>query len=170
MENEIKVLEVDPDAVMRALDELGAVKVFDGPRVITHFDTADRRLEAESRRLKVTREGGLKLTVTGGPPGDATNEVKTPVGENIYPILAQVGLVPIAAVEARRVSYELGTVDFDLDFFPGIPPFLEVDIGGVSDVAHLLSMVGLSHADQVRMTTPDIFARYGMDYFQVFQN
>jgi len=169
MEKEIKFLNIRVQEVVERLESLGARKVFDAERTITHFDTEKGEYAQECKRIKVTKEDGIKLTVTTDVGSGTTEEIKTKTGDAIYAILSELHLLPSSEVVARRVSYELGEVDFDIDFFPGIPPFLEIDTTHVENLNELKAQLGLSAEEQVVMGTPEIFAHYGKDYFREFK-
>jgi len=169
MEKEIKILDIKPEEICATLESLGAKKVFDANRIITHYDTRDGKFAEEEKRIKITKEDGIKLTVTSNVGSDTSEEVKTKVGEEIDGILQKLHLRPIAEVTARRISYEWGVIDFDIDYFPGIPPFLEVDVSSVEDVDGLMEKFGLVSAERRVMGTPEIFTFYGKNYFSEFK-
>ncbi len=64
------------------------------------------------------------------------------------------GLDPISKVSVTRISYELGKIDFDIDSFPAIPSFLEIDIEYIEEegftVQSLLKKLGLENNRLVR--------------------
>ncbi len=168
MENEIKLLNIDATSVCKALEAIGATKVFDGVRTITHFDTPERQYKKEGTQIKVTKEGSIKLTITSGVGTQNVHEVKTKTGDAMYSLLTMLHLEPISRVDAHRISYELEDIDFDIDCFPGIPPFLEIDIASVANLEKLLEEVGMTEYERVVMGTPEVFARYGKDYFEEY--
>ena len=168
MEHEIKILRVDPAAVTAALEAMGARKVFDAERTITHFDTADRAFARMDTQIKVTQEGSVKLTVTARATSDSPEERKTKVGENIASLLELLNLHAIAEVKAHRISYELSEVDFDIDLFPGIPPFLEID-ASEAGLGPLIGRLGLEGHERVRRNTPGVFTYFGKEYFAEFR-
>ncbi len=85
----------------------------------------------------------------------------------------EMGLDPISRVKAPRISYELGKIDFDIDSFPFIPPFLEIDIEHIREegytVESLLKKLGLENNPVVEMGTEDIHKLYHVDYFDAYQ-
>ena len=171
IETEQKVLDVDVDKLVAALDAMGAKRVYDGTRIITHFDDADGSLRASGESIKLTEEAKLKLEHMRKAPNGQADAVKVFVSrkEETVEFLKRVGLLPITVVRARRISYELDDVDFDIDCFPGIPPFLEIDTGGSdAKLAELLDRLGLSDHEVVIANTPEIFARYNKDYSKEF--
>lgn len=84
------------------------------------------------------------------------------------------GLDPISKVSVPRISYELGKIDFDIDSFPAIPSFLEIDIEHIEDegysVESLLKELGLENNKVVVMGTEDIHKLYNIDYFDVYKS
>ena len=77
----------------------------------------------------------------------------------------EMGLDPISRVKAPRISYELGKIDFDIDSFPFIPPFLEIDIEHIREegytVESLLKKLGLENNPVVEWE-PKIFINFIM--------
>ncbi len=121
MEKEIKLLNIDSQPLIERLESLGAAKVYEGTRVITHFDTQDAFWAKQGKQIKITEEGAFKLTVTSGVGSGNPQEHKTKVGDNIQVLLLELGLVPISVATAPRVSYEWKDIDFDIDYYPRIP-------------------------------------------------
>jgi adenylate cyclase class IV len=55
-------------------------------------------------------------------------------------------------VKSHRISYELGNIDFDIDKFPNIPAFLEIDIENLEiSVEELLKKLDLDSNEVVVM-------------------
>jgi len=172
IEKEIKVLEIIPEEVCHRLEQLGAQKVFDGVRTITHFDTPHHDLAQSGKTLKLTEEGDLKLTTTIPVSSDVYDEMKTKVGskKEVVGILAALGFLPVAEVHAHRTSYELDGIDYDIDSFPGIPPFLEIDLEAAPDSQdELLQRLGIENNCVVVMSTPQVFREYGKYYLEEFK-
>ena len=61
---------------------------------------------------------------------------------------------------------------FDIDIFPLIPPFLEIDIEHINEegytVESLLEKLGLENNPVVEMGTEDIHKLYHIDYFDAY--
>ncbi len=168
IEKETKILDININSVESALVKLGANKVFDDMRIITYFKN-DR--DEKGPFLKLTKEGEkLKLSAQD----DLTHEeIKLFVSrkEECVGLLGYLGYKAISEVAARRISYELGAADFDIDVFPGIPPFLEVDMGTNSDlkIEEIMTKLDLNANKRGQMSTPEIFKLYGKDYFEIYK-
>ncbi len=164
---EIKILDIDVEALEQKLLSIGAKKVFDDMRVITYFSNVH---DTQEPFLKLTEEGKLKLS----SQNDQTHEeVKLFVSrkEECVQLLATLDYLPVSEVRSRRISYELDGIDFDIDCFPGIPPFLEVDMGENSNVSfeEMLATLEIKNNRQEQMSTPQIVALYGKSYFDLFR-
>lgn len=173
IETEYKVLDVDPRTASQSIEALGGKQVYDGMRTITYFDYPDHALHSAGEGIKLTEESKLKLEHTrkAKEANGQSDTVKLFVSrkQEAVEFLRRLHLVPITEVRARRISYTLDAIDFDIDCFPGIPPFMEVDLADTKmDIASLLGKLGLARHTVVVATTPEIFARYGKDYFAEF--
>lgn len=165
---EIKILNVNTQAIEAGLVSLKAKKVFEGIRVITYFKSDKDNSEPF---LKLTEENGkFKLT---SQDQESRKEIKLLVSrkEECIKLLASLGYFPISEVKAKRVSYELGTIDFDIDEFPGIQAFLEIDMGDNPSVSleEILSNLRIENNQRDQMSTPEIVNHCGKNYFELYK-
>lgn len=176
-EHEIKVLNVDIESLTKKLDEIGAKKVYDDTRTIIALDTKDKMfLKEKDKLIRVTDEGSIKVTMhvhQSQPEIKAGIKFKTSRLKETMDFFHEMGLDPISRVEVPRISYELGKIDFDIDSFPAIPPFLEIDIEHIEEEGHtiesLLKELGLENNKVVVMGTEDMHKLYNLDYFEVYK-
>ena len=163
--SEIKILDVPVEEVESRLLSLGAVKVFDGNRTITYFKDANDSIEPF---LKLTEEDKLKLT----SQSKEGKEIKLFVSrkEECVSLLKTLGYDSVSEVSARRVSFELNGIDCDIDVFPNIPPFMEIDMDESNEnMEDFLSRLNLEKNTRGVMSTPDILKKYGFDYFEIYK-
>lgn len=176
-EHEIKVLDVDVDSLTKKLEEIGAKKVYDDIRTIIALDTEDKQfLNQKDKLIRVTDEGSIKVTMhvhQSQPEIKAGIKFKTSRLKETMDFFHEMGLDPISKVRVPRISYELGKIDFDIDSFPAISPFLEIDIEHIDEegytVESLLKKLGLENNKVVVMGTEDIHKFYNIDYFEVYK-
>jgi adenylate cyclase class 2 len=164
---ETKILDIDIQEVEKELLTLGAKKVFDDHRVITYF----KNQEGVEPFLKLTEEGEkLKLSSQNTT---THKEIKLFISrkDECIQLLATLGYRPISGVKARRISYELETIDFDIDQFPGIPAFLEIDLGDnpSMNLDEIVLRLNIKNNKKGQMSTPQIVGTYGKDYFEVYK-
>lgn len=166
-EHEIKVLDINPTEFKKKLLELGATEVFSDDRTITHFDYKDGSLRATNQIVKLTEEGKLKLSHTTIVNGQQeTIKLVVSRKQETLDFLSRLGLFPITQVKAHRISYEWQGIDFDIDEFPHIPTFLEIDLGDSPlKLTEIIATLGLTKNDAVEMSTPDVYKKYDKDYF-----
>ncbi len=164
---ETKVLDVEVEPLIQRMRGIGALQVFDAERTITHLDDGTGRLR--KKNLKLTEKDKLKLSIDTEEEHSTVKLFVSRKGECID-MFAALGIHPIAVSRARRTSFEWEGVDFDIDQFPGIPPFLEVDVAEsahtLEEVLTTLELVGKEHG---MLSTPQIYERYGLDYFERFK-
>ena len=164
---ETKVLDVEVEPLIARMRGIGAKEVFDAERTITHLDDGTGRLRAKN--LKLTEEDKLKLSIDTNEEHSTVKLFVSRKGECID-MFAELGIHPIAVTRARRTSFEWEGVDFDIDQFPGIPPFLEVDVAeSAHTLEEVLATLELEEKEQGMYSTPQIYERYGLNYFEHFK-
>ena len=176
-EHEIKILDIDINSVTKKLEEIGEKKVYDDIRTIITLDTEDKKfLNQKDKLIRITDEGSIKVTMhvnQSQPDIKAGIKFKTSRLKETMDFFHEMELDPISKVKAPRISYELGKIDFDIDNFPAIPPFLEIDIEHIAEegytVKSLLNKLGLENNKVVVMGTEDIHKLYNIDYFEVYK-
>jgi adenylate cyclase class 2 len=164
---EIKILNIDVMQVQERLIEIGAKKVFDDIRVITYFKNKN---DTGQPFLKLTQEEKLKLTSQNLVTHE---EIKLFVSrkEECLTLLGTLGYSAVSEVRARRISYEINGIDCDIDIFPEVPPFMEVDMGSSTDfeLKDFLLKLNCLENKKEHISTPDLFHAYGKDYFEIFK-
>lgn len=176
-EHEVKILDVDIEKLKSKLEQIGAVKVYEDVRTIIALDTKDRMfLDKKDKLIRITDEGSTKVTMhvnQSNPNTKKAIKFKTSRMKETLDFFEEMGIKPISKVEAPRVSYELGKVDFDIDKFPKIPAFLEIDTEDLENEGYslekLLEVLELQDNKMVIMGTEDIHKLYGIDYFEVYK-
>jgi adenylate cyclase, class 2 len=167
-DKEIKVLEVKVEELITILRSLGAKEVFNGERVVTHFD--DRSGSLRDQNFKLTEEDKLKLSISSAEENtQKTIKLFVSRKEECLALLKALGIEPVTESRSRRISFEWSGIDFDLDQFPNIPPFLEIDLGDSGYLLEdILQRLNLTANERVEINTPTIYKRYGLDYFELF--
>lgn len=167
LEKEIKILDIDVQDLIIKLKELGAEEVFNDKRIITHFDYQDGKLQKEKKIVKLTEEGSLKLTYS---EEKESIKLRTSRKQETVDFLNRLGLLPISESLSHRISFEWEGVDFDIDEFPQVPPFLEIDLGETNHkIEEILTRLSLEKNEKREMGTPDVYEKYELDYFTLFK-
>ncbi|MBN1263205.1 MAG: CYTH domain-containing protein [Candidatus Pacebacteria bacterium] len=170
-EDEVKVLDVSPEHLKRVFAKIKAKKVFDDKRLFTSFDYPNLKLTKNGKGVRLTEEGKLKLSFTTKLSTKSKETIKLFVSrkKEAVDFLDRLGLKPIAECPSHRISWEWKGVDFDLDQFPQIPPFLEIDPGdsGIA-LKKILELLDLGNREVVTLSTREVYTKYGKDYLKLF--
>src|SRR6185436_8294031 len=125
-------LEVNVPELEKKLLEIGAEKVgeYDYRRAL--FDYPDLRMNQKDQWLRL-RTNGEEVTLAykekTSASGDSVKEIEVRVDdyEKTYELLKSMGLAIKREEENKRVRYKKGNTVFDIDSWPGIPTYLEVE-------------------------------------------
>lgn len=93
-------------------------------------------------------------------------EIIVPSVQEANDILEQLGFAYKSYQEKRRRSYTLGECDLSIDFWPGIPPFIEVEASSTILIESTLGILGYSLQDTVSCTADEVYVRYGKSMFE----
>lgn len=169
IENEIKVLEINVNEVIRNLEKMGAKKVFDGNRTIIHFDNKEKMLQKSGIDIRITEEDSIKLSVDKIIDGrNSSIKLKISRSKEMIDFLETLNIIPVAKTIAHRTSYELNDIDFDIDEFKDIPPFLEIDSPNLNNIINdIIKKLDLSENKIIQLSTKAIYSQYGKNYFTV---
>lgn len=133
-EIEAKFLAVDHQELRDKLEQLGA-ECRRPMRVMQrkNFDFADHRLEHERNGWVRVRDEGNKTTLAYKQLNDrsltGTQEVSVVVSDfdTTCQLLEQIGLVASSYQETKRESWVLDDVEIELDEWPWVKPYVELE-------------------------------------------
>lgn len=145
-EIEAKFLNINHDAMRQKLSALGAQRIH--PSRLTKRRNYD--LPQLERAWIRVRDEGDKITMTLKQLNDrtlhGTKEINLTVDsfEQAEALLQTIGLPTSAYQETRRESWILGDVQIELDEWPWIKPFLEIEAPSEQLVRETASKLGLN--------------------------
>lgn len=166
-EIEVKFLNIDPVDLEVKLNSLGAKKIFDRVYRRRLFDYPDLKLNAKGAYLRL-RDEGDKITLCfkqrlgigqNGENDKGLEEIEVIVSdfENTAQIFLSVGFIEKFYEENRRVRFELSGVEFDIDYWPLINPYLEIEAKSWEEVDKAINLIGLNKADQKIFTANQVY-------------
>lgn len=151
-EIEAKFLRVNHDALRARLQKLGAVRTHENRLMKRrNFDFADKQLAAKGGWVRV-RDEGDKITLSYKQMADrslhGTQEVSLVVDsfEGAEQFLNAIGLLSKVYEESKRESWRLGDVEIELDEWPWVPPFAEIEGPSEAAVRDVADKLGLNWA------------------------
>jgi len=165
-EIEAKWLNIDHDEIRAKLQKLGAEQTrpkTDMTRAV--FEDAAGKMQKKRQWVRVRDEGGqitMSLKQTFDESLCGTHEVCLNVDNfaRAVEFLEQIGLVQKAFQETRRESWTLDDAEIDLDEWPWLPPFVEIEAASEEIVARVAEKLGLNMADGQPAAVDSVYAAY----------
>lgn len=165
IEYEAKLLDIDPEKVARIIldkggDDLGEVLQ---RRYVYDIESGDT-----SRWVRL-RDTGSRVTLTVKEiDSDAiggTRETETTMGdfETANALLAKLGYTPKAYQENRRHSFTLDGAQLEIDTWPRIPAYVEIEADSRAEVVRVAALLGFDESSLTGENTTKVYGRYGID-------
>lgn len=154
-EYEVRVLEIDKERLEKELIDLGAKKVsdYDYRRKIYNFNPKDDkkwiRLRTDGKKTTLTIKKLESLEI------DGTKEIEIEVSDfdETDRILNELGYKSHTYQENRRTRYILDEVELDIDSWPYIPTYLEIEGKDVKSVEKIIERLSV---DKTKVTSVDV--------------
>jgi adenylate cyclase class 2 len=165
IEHEAKILDVDADALEKRILAEGGHK---------HGEALQRRYvyditPGDASKWIRLRDTGREITLTikeishDGIDGTQETEVAVDGFEQTNAILEKLGYTPKAYQENKRVSFTLDGAEIEIDTWPHIPTYAEVEAAGKDDVLAIAARLGYTEDQLTGENTTKVYARYGID-------
>jgi adenylate cyclase class 2 len=171
MKKEIErtILEIDVDKVKKKLDEIGAKKFYERKQLRKIYDFPDKRLDKENAWIRLRTDGEKTTMTLKKHTKGYDEEIRVDVDdfEKTHKLLKKLGLEDLYTQENKRIRYKLGKITFDIDFWPRIPAWLEVEAETEDEVRKGVEMLGFKMKDTIIKNTLDVYKRYGMDLHSI---
>lgn len=174
-EKEVKFLNVDPDKLQAKLAAIGAAKVgeyFYRRRV---FDYPDWRLDNDYSWLRL-RDEGERVTLSykkrlGADAHDGTTndtgmkeiEIEVSNFDETALLLFSLGFIEKHYVENKRIRWIKDGVEFDIDTYPELEPYLEVEAESWEKIDSAIGWLELNPADKKIFSTAQVYALKGIN-------
>ena len=163
IEYEARVLEVDKEQLEKKLENIGAKKVadFDYKRrvydVIPKTDKKWIRLRTDGKTTTLT----IKQIKKDAIDGTEETEVEVSDFEETNKILNQLGFFEKGYQENKRTRYIYNDIELDIDTWPYIPTYLEIEGKDSKDVEKMIELLEL---DKSKVTTLGVLGVFEQIY------
>lgn len=165
IEHEAKILDIDPAAMQRLILDKGGQKL--GERFMRRY-VYDITPGDQSKWIRL-RDTGDETTLTvkqiTSDAIDGTHEIEVGVDDfaATNALLNVLGFTAKSYQETKRTSFVLDGAQVEIDTWPQIPPYLEIEAGSKDEVIRVAGLLGHTEADLTGENTIKIYARYGID-------
>lgn len=170
MEIEAKFLEIDVSTIKKKLKDLGAHWEYDTVFREAIFQGEGKRQdewEKTFKRVRIRDQGDkiymtLKEQIGAKFEIDSTHEVELLIDDfdKAVQFLLDCDLMKIRDQEKRRIHYDLDGVDVDIDYWPGVPAFLEIEASSKEKVKDAAGKLGLDWSKAVFLDARQVFKKY----------
>ncbi len=181
-EIEVKFLNIDPVEMEKKLGAVGAKKVgeyfyrrrvFDYPDLRLNEKGAWLRLRDEGDKVTLTFKQRVGITAHDGSSNDSgMEEVEVAVSDfdKTAALLLRIGFMEKFYEENKRVRWMKDGVEFDIDTWPELEPYLEIEAQSWEKIDEAIKLLGLDPADKKIFSTFQIYKMKGineLDYKRV---
>ncbi|MEK7608382.1 MAG: class IV adenylate cyclase [Patescibacteria group bacterium] len=175
-EIEVKFLNINVSEVEKKLVDVGAVKKGEYFQRWKAFDYPDWRLDKRGAWLRLRDEGNGTVTLTlkqrlgvisddGLVNDDGMEEVEVRVDsfENSAELLLKIGFIEKHYAEKKRICWEKEAVEFDIDTYPELEPYLEIEASSWEKIDEAISWLGLNGDDRKIFSANQVYALKGIE-------
>jgi len=169
-EYEIRVLEINKEQIIKKLESLESKKIgeFNQKRYVYDLKPAE-----ENKWIRL-RTNGEKTTLTykdiESNTIDGTKEVEIEVDdfENANEFLERIGFKNKGYQENKRIQYLLQGVEVDIDAWPMIPTYLEIEGESEEQVIRIQKLLGIDECKVTTLNCNDIYKQiYNIDISKI---
>jgi adenylate cyclase class 2 len=165
IEHEAKILDIDPEAMNDLILAKGGQR---------HRDLFMRRYVYDITPGDATtwirlRDTGHDTTITVKKITDDTiagtleNEVTVNDFDQAHQLLAAMGFRHKSYQENRRTSYTLAGAHLEIDSWPHLPPYLEIEADTTDQVITTAALLGYPETQLCTDNTITLYAHHGID-------
>ncbi len=173
-EFEIKFLNIDKEKLEQKLISLAAEKIGDYHYRRIVFDYPDFRLDKmgawlrlrdEGERITLTFKQRITKDVSSWQGDEGMYEKETIVGsfDDTREILLKSGLIEKMYQENKRTRYLLDDVECDIDSWPLLQPYLEIEGTSWGDVYGMAEKLGFKREDAKICSANQVYMMQGLD-------
>jgi len=170
-EYEVRVLEIDVETIIKKIENVGAKFQWDHLQQRYVYDFIPKidgkwiRLRTNGDKTTITIKNIVSSTI------DGTQELEIQVDDftktNLF--LNELGFVAKGYQENRRRQYVLGDVEIDIDSWPMIPTYLEIEGPSEESVYDVLEKLGISKSKATSRDVDGIYQDYGYNLSEIYE-
>ena len=169
-EFEVRILDINKEDIMKKMEALGAEKIseFDYKRRVYNFNPPTDhkwiRLRTDGKKTTLTIKKIESFSI------DGTKEIEIEVSdfEETNKMLEEMGYKAHTYQENKRTRYMLDGVEFDIDSWPYIPTYLEIEGKSEESVKKMMDLLDVDKAKATSLDVQGVFKEfYNIDIAEV---
>lgn len=169
----VKVLDIDLADVTARLNKAGAHKAFDQALTRTLiFDHPNLRLRQVGKVLRLRQVGSkVFLSIKQGEqnhnssPFSRVNESEIKLDDfyQAFSLFEGLGFQAFRYQEKKRTGWTYpGGVKIEIDEFPKIPPYMEIEADSEEKIKNFLARIDMKLDDTVKISATEVLKKYGL--------
>lgn len=168
-EYEVRILEVDKDEIIKRLEDMNAKFEWDRIQKRYVYDFIPKiknkwiRLRTNGDKSTLT----IKNLVTSEIDGTQELEIEVDDFDRCNLILKELGYEARGYQENRRIQYILNGVEIDIDSWPMIPTYLEIEGPSEDAVYNAVEALGFKREDCTTRDVDMIYRDYGHNVLEI---
>lgn len=162
IEYEARVLDIEKEKLEKKLESLGAEKIadFNYKRRVYNFHPA-----SDGKWIRLRTDGKnttLAIKEIKNETIDGTEEIEIQVSnfETTNTILNKLGYRSHTYQENKRTRYILDGVEIDIDTWPYIPTYVEIEGKSTDDVKNMINKLGLENKKITSIDVQGVFKKF----------
>jgi adenylate cyclase class 2 len=169
-EYEIRILEVDKEEIIKKLEKLGAIKKgkFEQKRYVYDLRPVEKgkwiRLRTNGKITTLTYKDIVSNTI------DGTKEVEFEVEDfdKANEFLEKIGFKNRSYQENERIQYILNNVEIDIDSWPMIPTYMEIEGTSEEEIINIKKILNIEETKVTTLNCDDIYKQiYKIDISKI---
>ena len=164
-EFEVRILEINHEEMVKKLESLGAELKFSALQQRLVYDLKPK---CENKWIRL-RTNGITTTLTikdvEAKTVDGTKELEIVVSDfdKANEILEVLGYHNRGFQQNKRTQYILDGVEVDLDKWPLIPEYMEIEGSSAEEVYNCLEKLGIEKSKIVTLDVDSVYRHYGFN-------
>lgn len=168
-ETELKILNIHKQEIIKQIESLGAKNIGEFFIIEEHFDFEDGRIKKRDELLRIRTinekaELCYKKKIVEDTEFKVREEIETEIEniESLKKIFSELGLSPFVHREKKRTSFSFNSVRIEIDEYPSIPPYIEIE-GSEEDIRDTLKKLNISMEQTTSMSATAVLKHCGVD-------
>lgn len=165
-EYEIRVLEINKEYTIKRLEELGATKKgeFQQKRYVYDLKPAEKGKWIRLRTNGLITTLTYKDIVSNAIDGTQEIEFRVEDFDKTNEFLRKIGFESRSYQENERIQYILNDVEIDIDSWPMIPTYMEIEEKSESEIMNIKKLLNTNEDKTTTLNCDSIYKEvYGID-------